>query len=151
MKNNQRFMLFLAVAFILGGLVAFFLVEYIRTFSVYDDGYGTEISSDNDWLILTISALIMFIFTISTLLRLRKGMNINITASFAVCLVISAICAFYPLGTFTKAMIKGKEFSKNQGYLYIGIVGVILLTLSILAAVKAFKNYRKLQQQKTSN
>ena len=140
--QNKRFFTSLACSMMLSGLFLFFLVEYTMSFGIYDDGYGTEIYSDNDWLVLTMAAGIMLAYSIYATVQTYKFKPLNQNGMLLAAFCVSALAAFYPLGVFTKAMVKGKEYSANQCYLYVGIVGLIMLGLVAFACYKAYQNLK---------
>ncbi len=144
---NKKFPLALITSIILGGLFVYFLVEYSLSFGIYDDGYGTEIYSDNDWLVLTMASLIMFIYSLYASVQIYHFKPINENGMLLVALIVSALASLYPLGVFTKAMVKGKEYASYQWYLYIGIVGLVMLGLSIFASFTAYKRHKLLNSK----
>ncbi len=137
--KNKRFVIAIILNALLLGLLIFFIVKYAKSFGIYDDGYGTEIYSDPDWLVLCIVDLFMLSYGLYSLRQIYKNEIIKQNFSTFICLSISAIASFYPLGVFIKAMVKGKKYVDNQWYLYIGLFGTILLCLSIIAAIRLYK------------
>ena len=140
--NKKNFIISLILSIALLGLSIYFIIEYAKSFGVYDDGYGTEIYSDADWLVLSISAILLLIFAIYSTIQAHKNLPVNPNAAAFLGLTVSAIAAFYPLGVFIKAMIKGKDYLKYHWYLYIGLVGTILLCGFIFFSIKAYKKYK---------
>lgn len=145
--SNKRFPLFLLSSIMIGALFIYFLVQYSMSFGVYDDGYGTEIYSDNDWLVLTMASLIMLVYAIYATVKIYHFKPINQNGLLVVALIVSSLASLYPLGVFTKAMVKGKDFAPNQWYLYIGILGLILLGLSVAASIISYKRYKLLNNK----
>ena len=140
--QNKRFVTSLISSIILGGLFVFFLVEYTKSFGIYDDGYGTEIYSDNDWLVLTMAAGMMLAYAIYAAVQTYKFKPLNQNGMLLVGIAVTALASLYPLGIFTKAMVKGKSYADNQWYLYIGIVGLILFVLVALLCFKAYQRHK---------
>lgn len=123
---------------VIGALCFIFsLVGFIQSYAYYDDGFGVDISFDNDYFVMMIVSLILIIYSTYILYMDKKCRPLNKNAYYASCGLIGVISACYPLGVFfkalTKALSKNQEFDyiANQTYLYISIIG-IAITLYVL-------------------
>ena len=121
-------------------IIIFNLVFYIQSYSFYQDEWGTDISFDSDYLVYMLCGVALLI---PAVLQATKGYSKENYLIGGV--VVGSLLGFYPLGVFFKtlfkAIIKGKEFSfaDNQAYLYIGIIGCVLLAYVIVSII----DYRK--------
>lgn len=134
LKNSELIKRFIIIA-IASILLIISLVFYCQSYSVYDDGFGTDISFDMDYAVLLICSTALLIYGIYSVYAYKKNLS-DRSAYYGSFGVISVIMMGYPLGTFFKAMAKGKDFADNQGYLIVGIIGlamVLYLAFSYLA------------------
>lgn len=106
----------------------------IKSFTIYDDGYGTDISFDMDMVIFLIIGIAICIYAI-TCFKVTNQQSFYITA-----IVISTLISLYPLGTFFKAIAKNKPFIDYQNYLYLGIIGALTLIYFLLGYFEFKKN-----------
>lgn len=147
MNNNKYFISFIFTIMI-STLTLYFILKYAMSFGVYDDGYGTEIYSDKDWLVLSFSGLFLSVYSIYMTICAYKYKKVNLNITLLVLLVVSANASLYPLGVFFKQLIKGKAYGDIQWYLYIGIVGSVLLGLTIYTSIKAKKKFIQRKESK---
>ena len=129
---------FKQAALLTGGLASFVfsLVYFIRSFEVYRDEYGTDISSNGDYLVAMLVSLCVIAYAVY-LLIVKKDSERRIYAFSGIC--ATALTCFYPLGVFFKAMNKGNEFASYQPYLYLGIVSLFLLIYFIFVGFEGEK------------
>ncbi len=124
------------------GLVAFMglsimiiaIVMFALSFGSYDDGYGTDISFDMDFVILFICGIALLVYGIYTIYAYHKNLSTKL-AYYGAFGIISVLIAFYPLGVFFKAISKGKPYLENQEYLYAGILGLIMIAFLIFSYI----------------
>ncbi len=110
------------------------LILLIKSFAVYDDGYGTDISFNMDMVVFLIIGIAVLIYGVN---NLRKDSNLE--NYYLTSLVITVLTACYPLGTFFKAIAKHKPFIDYSNYLYIGIIGLTLFIYYLFA----YLDYKK--------
>lgn len=99
---------------------------------IYDDGYGTDVSFDMDMIVCFLCGIALLVYGIYSLYALKKKKSMQL-AYYGAFGVIAVLTTFYPLGVFFKAMAKKKPFLENQDYLYLGILGLILLIYLIVS------------------
>lgn len=112
-------------------IISFIL--FVKSFEIYKDNSGTDISFNNTYVI---SLLIGIVVTIYGIIRIKNDKLIYYHISG---IIISSLLGCYALGTFFKALGKAISkkrdfiFSDYQAYLYIGIVGLLILGYYITA------------------
>ncbi len=124
-KNSEivkRWILVGLSLFILAISIAFIALS----FGYADDGYGTDISFNMDYVVFLLCGIAMLCYSIYSVIGYYKNKNLKM-AYYSAFGVISVLLAFYPLGVFFKAMSKHKPFLEYQEYLYIGILGIGLI------------------------
>ena len=127
-----------------GILTLFALILFCQSFQVYDDGWGTDISSNEDLLVGLLVSIIILSFSILNLVTKKSEEELakNKYISFT---VATGLISLYSFGKFFKALAKaiskGKEFvfADYQVYLFLGIV---LLPLVVYSVFK-FLEYKK--------
>lgn len=107
-------------------LIIISLTMFSLSFQNENDGWGTDVSFDMDSVVIFLCGLSFLCYGIYSIYAYKKKISCK-TAYYGAAFVTSALLAFYPLGVFFKAMAKGKPFLENQEYLYVGILGVVLL------------------------
>ena len=133
MKNSEWIKRGL-ITFMGASIVIISIVMFALSFSRYDDGYGTDISFDMDSVILCLCGIALLVYGISSIYAYHKNISTKI-AYYGAFGTISVLLAFYPLGVFFKAISKGKPFLENQEYLYIGIIGLIMIAFLIFSYI----------------
>lgn len=119
-------------------LSVLFFVFYIKSYSFYQDEYGTDISFNNDYLILTILGLIVLVYgiiSLYTFLKNKENPYFNISS-----LCFTSLGGFYSLGIFFKQIAKGKEYAPNAHYLYLGIM---LTLLCVYFVIDVYEDHKK--------
>ena len=106
-KNSEiikRWILVGLSLFILAISIAFIALS----FGYADDGYGTNISFNMDYVVFLLCGIAMLCYSIYSVIGYYKNKNLKMVyySAFG---VISVLLAFYPLGVFFKAMSKHKE------------------------------------------
>lgn len=114
------------------------IVEFSLSFYKENDGWGTDISFDMDSIALLICGVALTIYGIYCIFAYYKNKETDM-AYYGAFGVISVITAFYPLGVFFKAMAKNKPFLDNQDYLYIGIIGILMIAYLIFSYLSDYK------------
>ena len=140
MKNKAK----IALVCFGGVLTLFALILFCQSFQVYDDGWGTDVSSNEDLLVGLIVSIIVLTYSIINLVSKKTEDEIafNKYISFS---VASGLISLYSFGKFfknlAKAISKGKEFvyADYQNYLYLGIVLLPLLIYSIFKVLEKKK------------
>ncbi len=119
------------------------VVMFIQSYEKYSDEFGTDISFNNDYVILLLIGLTILIYGIITF-KTENSLSYQISG-----MVISSLVSFYSLGVFFKALNKAildKEknfdFLDNQLYLYVGIVGALILGYYTVSYFVAKKNHQ---------
>ncbi len=116
------------------------LIFYIQSYSYYADEWGTDISFDSDYLVIMILGAALLVLSINQI----KSNNQNVYYGCTV--TIGAVLGFYNLGCFFKALFKALsknkefDFAGNQTYLYVGIIGVVMLIYFIASYIDSKKN-----------
>lgn len=123
MKKTANILFVAAMAF----AVVVNIVLLALSFEVYDDGYGTSYSCNENYIASLIIFIALLVFAVMNFLG-----NGNAKVGFGTLLVVSGTLAFFPLGKFFKAMSKGEAYTDNQTMLYIGIVGLLLFAYSAI-------------------
>lgn len=108
------------------------LVLFIKSYSIYQDEYGTDISFNSDYVVSLLCGVVVTIYACAQL----KGMQNQERTYYLCSMVVSTLIGFYPLGVFFKAMNKHKLFADYQNYLLIGVLGVLLLIYSSVSYLK---------------
>lgn len=115
------------------------IVEFSLSFYKENDGWGTDISFNMDSVILFICGLAIFIYGAYCLYAYKKKKDTE--AMYYGCFgIVAVMMAFYPCGVFFKAMAKKKPFLENQDYLYIGILGIVMIAYLIFSYISNSKN-----------
>lgn len=102
------------------------LVMLSISYESYNDGYGTDISIDMDYLVLTLCGIAFLIYGVYSIIAYKKNYSTQ-SAYYGTLGTISVLLSFYPLGVFFKALAKEKPFLEIQEYLYIGLLGLVFL------------------------
>ena len=119
-------------------IVIISIVMFSLSFEIYDDGYGTDISFDMDYIVLMCCGIALLVYGILDVISYRRQKSTRI--AFYSCFgVISSLLSFYPLGVFFKAISKGKPYLENQEYLYIGIIGLFMLAYILFSYLSTTK------------
>ncbi len=109
------------------------LIMFIKSYEIYKDDAGTDISFNSDYVISMLIGIIIFVHGVLSMKEANKVTSIicGVTASFLI--------GLYPLGIFFKALSKALskgatfDFIGNQTYLYTGILGLIMLGYYIVS------------------
>ena len=129
MKNSKLFanisLIILATA-----MFTYYLVKYIMSFEIWDDGFGTDYSFNSDYVVLSLIGLIFLIYAIYNLVTYYKN-NYNPNVMYATFALAASVGTFYPLGVFFKAMAKGKAYVDYQDYFYIALASLVFLCFVI--------------------
>lgn len=139
MNKLQKIKLIFSII-IAGFVTTISLILFIQSFSVYKDEWGTDISFNSDYVV---ALLVGIALLMNAIVSIKTGSEVSncicgITISFLIC--------FYPLGVFfkalNKAMLKNAKFDfiGNQAYLYIGILGLLILIYYIISYLEIKKN-----------
>lgn len=143
-KNSELIKRALFVAFSVV-LILISIVYFSLSFSLYDDGWGTDISFDQDAVVLFICSVALCVYSVCNLLALKNNISTKNVyySSFG---VIGVLLFCYPLGVFfkelSKALSSGEAFdySSYQDYLYLGLLGLILVLYLIFSYISDKKN-----------
>lgn len=120
-------------------LIILSIIFLVKSFNIYKDEWGCDISIDNDYLVILIASISLLIYGIYMLYsHISNKYDYNI--AFGSLFVCNILLAFYPLGSFFKALAKKEKYIDCQWYLYIGLFGLILF---VLLTVKYFKRKKK--------
>lgn len=115
------------------------MVSSITLFSLSLEVYEGGFDADMDSIVLFFCGIALLIYGIYSVYALKKGCSTQMMyyGSFG---AISVLMGFYPLGVFFKAMAKNKPFVENQEYLYVGILGVVMIAYLIFSYISESKN-----------
>lgn len=113
----------LSVVILASSLALFFL-----SLETYEGGFDANM----DYIVLLFCGIALFIYGTYSVYALKKEKSLHMM--YYGCFgAISVLTGFYPLGVFFKALAKNKPFIENQEYLYIGIMGLIMLSYLIFS------------------
>ena len=139
LKKNLKYL------FLLLGSAFLFLLSlsfYIQSCYVDSGDWGTDISFNEDFLVVMLISITLVIF--STMRLLDKG---NPKTSYSITgIVVTSLSGLYPLGVFFKKLFKtlakGEvfEFAQYQNYLFIGIFSLFLLGYFIVYYIENRKS-----------
>lgn len=113
------------------------LIFMIQSYEFYSDEWGTDISFDSDYLVLLIISITLLIAGIYLIYTYNKIYNSNVI--YATTFIGALLFSLYPLGRFFRALAKKSTYVEAQWYLYVGLVGLVLLGLVIYKYIKAKK------------
>lgn len=102
------------------------IIKIKESYSYYSDDWGTDISFDTDYIVLLVCSIIILIYGIYSLAAYKKNLKFK-NAYYMAFGTISCLIAFYPLGIFFKSLAKDIPFNECADYLYIGIIGIVML------------------------
>ena len=131
-KNSALIKNALIIAF--GGLLTLINVIYFE-----NDGWGSSIEFDENYIFALICSVIILIYGIINLINFKKNKD-NGNLVYYTFGTISFMLAFYPLGKFFKGLAKQKEFVSIQDYLYLSLLGFVLLAFFIFHYLAKNKN-----------
>ncbi len=144
-KNNWYKFLILSIGSI---LFVVFLVLFIQSKYTEFDGFATDISFNEDYLVCMIVALLTGGLGLVLVLDKKKTNISDLTAYTAYGVATSSFVSFYSLGVFlkklTKAIQKNKalDMAKYGKYLIIGLVFLAIL-IAIIVTIVVIKNKKK--------
>ncbi|MDE7105958.1 MAG: hypothetical protein K2O22_02200 [Anaeroplasmataceae bacterium] len=115
-------------------LMAFSITFFCLSLAVYEGGFD----ADMDSIVMFFCGVALLVYGIYSVYALKKGLSVH-TIYYGSFGAISVLIGFYPLGVFFKAMAKHKPFIENQEYLYIGILGVIMIAYLIFSYISEQK------------
>lgn len=137
-KNSALIKNALIIAF--GGLLTLINVIYLcQTFYFKNDGWGSSIEFNENYIFALICSVIILIYGIINLINFKKNKD-NGNLVYYTFGTISFMLAFYPLGKFFKGLAKQKEFVSIQDYLYLSLLGFVLLAYFIFHYLAKNKN-----------
>lgn len=120
------------------------LVSFIISYEFYQDEYGTDISFNEDMIVVMIIGLIVALFAFVALSKRKEVVK----EAYISGTLISAMACFYPMGVFFKSLFKSLskkqefDFSSYQNYLFIGIIALFVLVYMIVSLVQLYKNMK---------
>ncbi|MDE6661411.1 MAG: hypothetical protein K2J93_06280 [Anaeroplasmataceae bacterium] len=128
-KNSElikRILIILLALVIMGSSVALFALSI----EVYEGGFD----ADMDDVVLLFCGVFLLIYGSYSVYAYKKNLSCQNVyyGSFG---AISVLMGFYPLGVFFKAMAKHKPYADNQEYLYIGILGLVMIAYLIFSYI----------------
>ena len=132
-KNSElikRILIILLSVVIMGSAMALFALS-IET---YVGGFD----ADMDSIVLFFCGVFLLIYGSYSVYAYKKNLSCQNVyyGSFG---AISVLIGFYPLGVFFKAMAKHKPYLENQEYLYIGILGLVMIAYLIFSYLSDHK------------
>ena len=123
------------------GIASFILclIQCIHSFSKEFDGWGTDISIDENYLVALVASLILIVFGIFLLVMVKKKKDYTI-GIYTFPIIITILISFYSLGVFfkgvNKQLLKDVDFStafaNNVSYLCLGLAVIVVLSYFIL-------------------
>lgn len=135
-KKILNYILILLSVVLLGISIYYFATS----FSFYQDEYGTDISFDNDQMVLMLSAVVLLIFSIYKLVADNKN-TFNKDSVYISFGIISIVNSLYDFGAFFKAIAKEKPVLENLDYCFSGIVfGVLFAYILVSYLLESKKN-----------
>lgn len=131
MNKNNLNKLFFLIASISSFIIS--LILYIKSFELYQDEWGTDISFNNDYIVALIVSVLFIVYNITSFKTNKYNIHFKLTTF--------SIITLYSLGTFFKAISKGKAFITCSNYLFIGIVTIFITIGYILTFIKENKKH----------
>ncbi len=108
------------------------IIYFVQSYSFYSDEYGTDISFDSDSIALFLCSISILIYGIYSVYAWKK--NLSSENPYYLCFgVVACLITFYPLGRFFRALAKDSKFVDCQDYLYVSILGIILLAYLVFS------------------
>ena len=117
----------------------YYLVLTLQSYAKYDDGWGTDISFNQDLVVKTIVGLILLICGIVAILKIRKNQDTFKTYNTSINVVGILMCV-YPLGLMFKMIAKHKSGDVIVDYLIWAIFGAFILAYGIISYIENRKN-----------
>ncbi|MCM1131501.1 MAG: hypothetical protein NC310_06700 [Roseburia sp.] len=135
LKKNSELIKRCLIILLAGVLMASSIVLFSLSLEVYEGGFD----ADMDSIVLFFCGVALLVYGIYSVYALEKGLSTQAIyyGSFG---AISVLIGFYPLGVFFKAMAKHKPFIENQEYLYIGILGIVMIVYLIFSYISERKD-----------
>lgn len=135
---------------LIAGIVGFIcsLILFIQSKSVYSDEYGTDVSFNEDYVILILCTISIILYSIICYIADKKKESHN-QADLSLKLVISALVSFYSLGLFLKSLFKALnkhatfDFNNYELYLFVGLFTLVLFICYTYQAISIQKNFHK--------
>ena len=115
-------------------LIASSITLFALSIEVYEGGFD----ADMDYIVLLFCGIFLMIYGAYSVYGYRKNKSCQ-TMYYGTFGAISVLMGFYPLGVFFKAMAKHKSYLDNQGYLYIGLLGLIMIAYLIFSYLSDHK------------
>ncbi|MDE6656935.1 MAG: hypothetical protein K2J85_08085 [Anaeroplasmataceae bacterium] len=130
LKKNSELIKRILIILFAGVLIGISIALFALSIEVYEGGFD----ADMDTIVLFFCGVALLVYGIYSVYALKKKIS-DKTIYYGAFGAISVLTAFYPLGVFFKAMAKHKPFLANQEYLYIGILGVIMIAYLIFSYI----------------
>lgn len=139
LKKNSEVLKRSMIALMALTIVIISIVQFSLSFYHENDGWGTDISFDMDSVVLLLCGMALLVYGLYSIYAYKKAKSTEYL--YYGCFgVISVLMAFYPLGVFFKAMAKKKPFLENQNYLYIGLLGIMMVIYLLCHYLSTTKN-----------
>lgn len=132
-KNSElikRCLIILLAVVVMASSIALFSLSL----EVYEGGFD----ADMDSIVLFFCGVALLVYGIYSVYVLKKRLPVQ-TIYYGAFGAISVLIGFYPLGVFFKAMAKHKPFIENQEYLYIGILGIVMIAYLMFSYISEHK------------
>ena len=113
----------------------YYLVLMIQSFEYYNDGYGKDISVDQDIMVKMFVGLVLLICGIVVLVKIKKKQDTFNTYNYSIILV-GMLMSVYPLGMMFRSMNKHKSGSVIVDYLIWTIFGAFILAYGIICFIE---------------
>lgn len=124
-KKSYRYIPLIILAI---GLFVYSLIMYIKSYSFYQDEYGTDISFNSDYLVLLIVAIVWVYYFIYSFVKGKDQFRFNLLGGLS-----TFTLSFYALGVALKAINKQEELNAYLNYLVFGGISLFLLVYFILS------------------
>lgn len=135
-NKNKLTSLMITIVGILFAIIS--IIYMIQSYSYYSDEWGTDISFDEDSIVMLLISVVLIVYGLYSNYAYNKNIS-TINAYHLSFGTISLLLSFYPIGQFIKGLAKEKPFKEVQDYLYFGIVGLVLLTYIIISYINTRK------------
>ncbi|MDE7263170.1 MAG: hypothetical protein K2N64_00735 [Anaeroplasmataceae bacterium] len=110
----------------------------ITLFSLSIEPYEGGFDADMDSVVLMFCGLALLIYGSYSVYALKRNKPLQV-AYYGTFGAISVLISFYPLGVFFKAIAKNKPFIENQEYLYVGILGLVMIAYLVFSYISEQK------------
>lgn len=130
--SRRRFRINLFSTILSSIVMTIFLILFVTSIYVENDGYGTDFSANADYLMLFIFFLLITLTLLNKVLLNVKGKDTTPRVDLIAFLSSLIFIGLYSCGKFIRAMVKNKPFIDNFHYVIFFVVSIVLVVIDIL-------------------